>query len=89
MTTGSIVKVTPAFAATGPINVYGLFACVQVVFEVIMPLTDVEVCAFPEGTLLTKANRQIIRAINNTADACLTKVSLTIYRQSRDKKYYS
>jgi hypothetical protein len=40
-TPGSTVNVTPAATDTSPVITYGLFAAVQVVFEEIVPDTDV------------------------------------------------
>jgi hypothetical protein len=53
----------PTFTAVGPKRVYGLFAGAQVVFEDIMPITFVPVCAEPKCSVLTNEKPQIVIAI--------------------------
>ena len=44
-----MVKVTPLFTRTLPVRLYGLFVFVHVVFDLIIPLSFVPLCALPEG----------------------------------------
>jgi hypothetical protein len=52
----------------------GCLPLVHVVSEVIMPLTVLEVCAFPKGMILTKASPPTIMAINNIAKVSFPKM---------------
>ena len=65
MTPGSIVKVTPSATPTGPVSIYGLFACVHVVSELIIPVTSVVACTVLKCTVPTKVNPLIIMAVKN------------------------
>ena len=64
----SIVKVTPELTNVGPSRLYGLFASVHIVFELIMPPTSVEACPVPKSTAtaIVENKSAIMKADANT-----------------------
>jgi hypothetical protein len=64
VTPGSIVKGTPLPTAVGPVRLKGLFACVQVVSALSIPVTSVEACTVPTGRVLNKISPLATRMLN-------------------------
>jgi hypothetical protein len=65
VTPGSIVKVTPSATPNGPVSIYGLFAFVHVVSELITPVTSVEACTVLKCTVPAKVNPLIMMTVKN------------------------